>query len=169
MDYYDFLPPNLASLGVRRRTPPEIADLLTIRDTPYPILTRYKQLCMEAALAMYGGGTIDRPNPRWHPGSITSGYRDQVVEDNRHSPHLYAMALDIFVGSSEEQIRVAEIALQFYSRVGLYPDNGIIHVDLMPPTWVARYSGANVWVRRGGKYTSFLNLAAASAFVRKGP
>ena len=168
MTYYDFLPPNLAALGVRRRTPPEIADLLTVWDTPYPVLTRYKQLCIEAALAVYGGGTIEQPNPRWHPGSITSGYRDQVIEGNQHSPHLYAMALDIFVGSSEEQIRVARIAQTYYSRVGLYPDNGIIHVDLMPPAWIARYSGAVVWVRRAGQYSSFLNLDAAARFVRKG-
>ncbi len=166
-EYFNFIPPNLAAFGVKRRTEEPIADLKTIWQTPYPIITRYQGLCNDAGLALFGGGSMDCPAPSpIKPGAITSGYRDTGKDIESRSPHAHTMALDIFIGTSEDQVRVAQIALQYYTRVGLYPDEGFIHVDLMPLAWVQRYGKTASWVRLGGKYASFPNLNGSIAFVQ---
>lgn len=147
------VPPNLAALGVKRIGDPDNADLGTIWSTPYPVITRYKQWCQLVNLKPFGGGhLLGQQN---EPGLITSGFRDELIEGRKHSPHLYALALDIFVGDLHRQLAVAPAALGFFSRIGIYPDNGFIHLDLVPQSWMDRFSKKRFWCRVDGEYESF--------------
>ena len=76
------------------------------------------------------------------------------------SPHLYGKAVDISV-KSMDIFTLARIAKEIgFSRVGLYPHNYFIHVDVVEP-----YPNAS-WVRkRDGKYKYFLTLEKAIKFV----
>lgn len=149
------VPPNLAALGVKRQGDPEAADLMTIWNTPYPVLTRYKLWCDLVNLQPFAGGEVTAQGSPSIAGYITSGYRDQLVEGRKHSPHLFALAIDVAVGDVHRQLAVAPAALNFFSRIGLYPDNGFIHLDLMPASWLVKYGGRQFWCRIGGVYNSF--------------
>jgi len=125
------IPPNLARLGVKRKVGPPEADLITVYETPYPVLTNYGKLCADAGVKPFGGGTyLKQGSPE--EGYINSGYR----EGEGDSAHLYALAMDIIAIKLERQIRLAGFALNYFCRIGLYPDHGIIHVDLMPQVWI---------------------------------
>jgi len=125
------VPPNLARLGVQRKAGPPEPDLITVYDTPYPVLTNYRKMCADAGIIPYGGGTYQRQGLE-QLGFINSGYR----EGDGYSAHLYALALDIIAGDLKDQIRLGNIALLYFCRIGLYPDHKIIHVDLMPQVWM---------------------------------
>jgi hypothetical protein len=157
------VPPNLAALGVRRRVE-SVADLLTIWDSPYPVITNYGRFCRAAGITPFNGGTHDAQGPMG-PGYITSGYRDRIIEGRRHSPHLFGLAIDVAIGNVVAQVHAAEVAMNFFTRVGLYPDNGFLHLDLCPMAWMNRFGGRRHWVRRAGVYTSFDTLSAAITFA----
>ena len=152
------LPQNLAAFGVKRQGDGMAADLLTIWKTTYPVITNYKKVMARVGWVPFAGGTMDYQGPRTLQGFITSGYRDQLIEGRKNSPHLYAIALDFGVGPPKEQARVARLASDLFYRIGLYPDNGFIHVDLMPSDWIRRYNAARYWVRKNGVYRPFDNL-----------
>ena len=154
------VPPNLAALGVPRQTPDGTADLETIWRTPYPVIGNYEKFCRDAALAAFGGGTRQKQGARI-PGYITSGYRDATIDNNTLSPHKFAFALDIIIGPLQAQLRCAEIAKRYFSRIGLYPEQGFIHVDLAPDNWVEQYGKAWSWVKTDGVYHTFNNLRGA--------
>lgn len=149
------VPPNLAAMGVPRIGDPAIADLATIWSTPYPVLTRYKEWCKLVNLKPFAGGDIMNQGPANVPGFITSGYRSSIEESRKHSPHRYALAIDVAVGDLHRQLAVAPAALAFFSRVGLYPHNGFIHLDLVPKSWMDKYNKRRFWCRIFGKYASF--------------
>jgi hypothetical protein len=157
------VPPNLAALGVRRRVE-SVADLLTIWDSPYPVITNYGRFCRAAGITPFNGGTHDAQGPMG-PGYITSGYRDAALEGRHNSPHRFALAIDVAIGDAVAQVRAAEYAIQFFTRVGFYPDNGFLHLDLCPVAWMTRYGGRRFWVRRSGTYTSFDTFEAAVDFT----
>jgi hypothetical protein len=157
------VPPNLAAFGVRRRIGPQ-ADLLTIWDTPYPVITNFTRVCRELGLDPFNGGTHDRQGPHG-PGYVTSGYRDNVLEGRPNSPHRFGLALDVVVGDVDAQIEFAGVAVKHFTRVGLYPGDGFVHVDLCPLCWMQKYGGRRFWVRRSGTYTSFDTFEAAVDFT----
>lgn len=161
----DLVIPNLAVLGVERRGDGVAPDLETIWISPYPVLTNYQKLMRRLGWKAYAGGTRDMQGPSYVQGYITSGYRDLVLGGNTNSPHLFAIALDIAAGGIREQVRAARLAVDYFNRIGLYPENGFIHVDLATPTWMQRHGGRLFWVRKGGKYTSFDDLAKAIIFA----
>lgn len=147
----DLLPPNLATLGVRRRDPN--VDLETIWLSPYPVISSYVRLVeLCPTLDEFGGGT--RLNQGHTPGRITSGYRDQVLEGNITSPHLFAFALDIFIPDLADQIKYGSKASKIFKRVGIYPDRKIIHVDLAPDNWIKKYNKARFWICRRREHSS---------------
>jgi len=167
MIYFDFIPPHLANLGVKRQTPSAVADLKTIWATPYPVVTNYKALCKEAGMKVFGGASLEHPNRFIVPGAVTSGYRDKVVGTRSMSPHLHGMAIDVAVGGPEEQARVARIATKYFNRVGFYPLSGFLHLDLMPDAWVQKYNGTRSWVRVHGKYHGFDSMLGAIEFMQE--
>jgi len=92
------------------------------------------------------------------PITVTSGYRcplyNSKVNGYSNSPHMKGKAADI----------VANIPMWFFAkmakevgftRIGLYPRNGFIHVDLMKP------SPSASWIRRDGEYTYYRTLEEA--------
>jgi hypothetical protein len=163
MDDITLRPPNLAAMGVRRQTQPE-ADLSTVWATPYPVITNYLRLCDVIKITPFNGGTRHDQGPMG-PGYITSGYRDRIIEGRRHSPHLLGLAIDVAIGDVGAQEHATKIAMNFFTRVGLYPDNGFLHLDLCPMAWMNRFGGRRHWVRRAGVYTSFDTLSAAITFA----
>lgn len=164
----ELVPPNLAVLGVKRRLPMIVPDLLTIWETPYPVITRYKILCDRLGIIPFAGGELRQQGPSSEIGYITSGYRSAIIGGNMCSPHLYALALDIAIGDVHRQVVAARVAVDLFSRVGLYPDNGFIHIDLVNDAWLERYHGRLYWVRKDGSYTSFDELEPAIEFAING-
>jgi hypothetical protein len=140
------MPPNLGAMGLPRRTADGVADLITVWESPYPVITRYKDLCRELKWEPFGGGAMHNQKARV-PGFITSGYRDRPIGGNITSPHSFAFALDLLVGNAVEQVRVGRIALKQFCRIGLYPSQGFIHVDLAPDNWIEKHNKARYWVR----------------------
>ena len=151
------IPPNLAALGVKRQGNGKLADLATIWDTPYPVITNYKLWCDDMGWEPFAGGTRHRQGPYGMPGFLLSGYRDAILEGRMHSPHRYAFALDSAV-PTDLQADAAVKGDKRFARIGLYPDNGFIHLDLAPQCWIDKYGGARYWVRKNGVYTSFDSL-----------
>lgn len=150
------LPPNLATLGVKRQAKPGQADLTTIWRTPYPVLTNYSTLCNQTDLLRFAGGSYEHQGSDRCPGFILSGYRDQVIEGNESSPHLFAFAIDVLVGNATRQLFIAKQALTLFTRVGLYPFRGFVHLDLASADWIAHYHKRRFWVQdQDRKYHSF--------------
>lgn len=150
----ELLIPNLMKVGTPRKTKPE-ADLITIWNTPYPVIGKYKVLCNETNLKIFAGGTIEKQGPNYVPGFITSGYRDEIIEGNESSPHPFAIALDIAIGSDIRCLDVAKKAERIYSRIGLYPGHGFIHVDEAPDSWIEHYKKKRYWVKVESIYYSY--------------
>lgn len=161
----NLLPPNLADLGVKRHGDGVEADLWTLYKSPYPMITNYKMVMSDAGIQPFAGGTLGQQGSNYLPGYCTSGFRDLIIDGHNRSPHLYALAIDVAIGDVEEQARVAHIASKHFNRVGLYPDNGFIHMDLMPPHWIAKYGGSRFWVKKNGIYKSFQTLNSAIIYT----
>lgn len=163
----ELLPPNLAKLRLKRATEDGVPDLITIWKTPYPVLTRYKLLCKDLRIQAFAGGTYERQGPCTKPGYVTSGYRDGILNCRINSPHRFALAIDIIIGRIEQQIAAAKKAQLFFPRIGLYPGNSFIHLDLVSEAWMKKYHGRRFWVRMKGVYTSFDIFEAAIDFVKE--
>lgn len=88
-------------------------------------------------------------------GRILSGYRSQTynkqIGGTSDSGHRYGLALDIAVGNVNDQIKWARQADKIFTRVGVYPNMGIIHVDLMPYGESYKH-GSKYWVRKRTQY-----------------
>lgn len=65
-----------------------------------------------------------------------------------------------------EQRLMAQVADWHFTRVGLYPQNNFVHVDLMPRIYWERYGLAKYWVRISGKYHHFDTLEEAIEFAK---
>lgn len=148
-------------MGLKRATPPDVPDLITIYRSPYPVLRNYKRLMNDLQLEPFAGGTHIRQG-RMQPGLIISGYRDGT---SYLSPHGFAVALDIAIGGLSLQYRAANIAIRYFERVGLYPQNGFIHVDLFDEILREYYKKKRFWVRINGEYTAFDDLDKAGEYV----
>ena len=165
MIYQITMVPNLGELGVPRGTKPE-ADLKTIWMTPYPVISNYMKLCADAQIKPFGGGTLERQAPN-EPGYILSGYRDEAIEGNVLSLHRFGMAIDFQLVGARQQIKIGQIATNYFVRVGFYPDRGFIHVDLAPEIYIDKYSRPRYWVQVDRKYNHFKELPDATAFITK--
>ena len=88
-------------------------------------------------------------------GRILSGYRSYIYNKQiggvSDSAHRYGLALDIAVGDVREQIKWAREADKIFNRIGVYPNMGIIHVDLMPYGESYKH-GSQYWVRKRTQY-----------------
>jgi len=86
------------------------------------------------------------------PIRITSGYRcsaeNKKVGGSVNSPHLLGEAADIYC-KSMDIYELAGRADLIFSRIGIYPDNHFIHVDILPA------SPSKFWVRHKGIYKYF--------------
>lgn len=162
-----YRPPNLCKLGLKRATPNDVPDLVTIWKSPYPVLLPYMSLCAEVGWNPYANGTYKEQGEFWRKGYITSGYRDNIIEGNYNSPHHYAFAIDISTGSMDRQIEVALKARYKYARIGLYHNQNFIHVDAAPYNWIEHYNKANYWVKRNGVYHYFESFGEMIDFAQQ--
>lgn len=161
------LPPNLMRLGVKRQGDGKAADLVTIYRTPYPVLSNYVTWCQLVGLDVFAGGTYKKQGAADRPGHIGSGYRDYVIGSNDNSPHFYAFALDPAVGAAARQVDVAPPALGLFTRIGLYPFRGFIHLDQAPMNWIIRYNKRLFWVQDAARrYIYFDALDDAVSHVK---
>lgn len=159
LESHILIPPNLAALGVKRQGDGKAADLVTIYRTPYPVLKNYRRFCEVAGLEPFAGGTYTEQGENWKAGFITSGYRDDLIDGRTQSPHLHAIAIDVVIGSVHKQLAAAPIAVDYFTRLGLYPFNGFIHLDLATREWMVQHGGRRFWFRdAAGKYHSFDQL-----------
>lgn len=169
MNDINLIPPNLAELGVTRKVQPPEPDLITVWQTPYPVLTNYKLLCADVGIEPFAGGTYLKQGQSWRPGYISSGYRVNIGTIN--SPHKYGLALDVVIPDLELQIKMVGQSLEYFTRSGLYPNMNIIHLDLMPAVWIEKFNAARHWVCfrvRGKKiYHNFGDLESAIRFAIK--
>lgn len=112
-------------------------DIKTIKDYHPEVLVQYAELCKRIGVEP----TYECISPP-KKCCITDGYRhparNQKEGGARNSAHQYGLALDIYIGSLKEQLRVAELnegnnnQPKLFTRVGVYPGDTHIHVDLMP-------------------------------------
>jgi hypothetical protein len=165
MFFDDYLiPPNLAELGLPRRGDHIQADLETIWETPYPVITSYQRTMAAMGIVPFGGGTRERQGER-REGYILSGYRDAILNGNRNSPHRYAFAVDL-QAKRDRQIEIGRKALTCgFSRVGLYAQRGFLHLDVAPSNWIAVYHKVRFWVQLDGKYHFFRTYEEAARFA----
>ena len=163
----NFIPPNLARLGVKRRVNAPKPDIETIWITPYPVISRYNTMMMRLGLALFGGGTRKRQGSG--RGRITSGYRTSIGA--RNSAHKFGIAIDIWIGDIEQQIKAAYSARMLFSRIGIYVHEGIVHVDLASNRWMKKYNGRRYWVAelKNGKriYTNFDDFDSMIKYSRR--
>jgi hypothetical protein len=173
------LPPNLAAFGRKRAVgtdkdgPP---DIITVWKTPYPVLTNYEKMCLQANIEAYGGGTWQKQGSHWREGYITSGFRESLGAKN--TPHKFGIAIDVVIIGLLRQVEIARIAMEFFVRIGIYPDDNIMHFDLAPLIWQRKYHGTPFWVKlsepqivRGEqklapKYYAFHELEKAIRFAK---
>lgn len=113
-------------------------DIETIKLYHPEVWIQYTELCkrMGATTLGYPPGVCKSLKT---PCCITSGYRhpayNKEIGGAGNSPHQYGVAIDIYVGKNvKEQLRWADEASKLFTRVGIYPSQTDIHVDLMPPT-----------------------------------
>jgi len=143
------IPPYLPKYGVVRQEPVPKADLRTIWDTPYPVISNYLRLCEVLGWRPFGGGSLYEQGSKDIAGYITSGYRDSTegLQDAPYSAHKFGLAIDVAVGTIKKQIEIFNEAIKFYTRIGLYPKEKIVHLDLAPVVWMQRYNGKRFWVK----------------------
>jgi len=152
---------NLAAKGIKRKQYPE-ADLQTIREYHPEVLASLAVLSHRMGIFpswLFELGHVS--------GFITSGYRDRPVDARiKNSPHYFALALDVAVGNAMRQIEWGRRALEdkLFYRVGLYPQNGFIHLDLCDADWMRKYHGAPYWVRYNNNYYIFHHFEQAAKF-----
>lgn len=156
------LPQNLAKFGVSKEPN---TDLGTIWKTTYPVLTNYMKLCKQFGIKPFGGGS--RKKQGNEVMVITSGYRDYPVNGNDNSAHMYATAIDCYQPTIMTQLKMARQVYtdELFNRVGLYPQNKFIHLDIMPDGWIKRYNKAQYWANVDGKMKVFPTIFDLTAFV----
>lgn len=156
--------PNLAKLGVPRLAPAGEADLETIWLTPYPVITNYLALCNYLKIEPFGGGSRQYQGEK-RTGYITSGFRTELIGSNFNSPHRFGIAIDFIV--LENIVEVASGASLYYNRVGVYPDNKFIHVDLAQNNWIKKYNKRRFWVNSSSEYSYFDTIEKTIAKLRE--
>lgn len=86
------------------------------------------------------------------PITITSGYRcsayNKKIGGYANSPHCKGLAADIYCKGMDIYVLAGRADLIF-SRIGIYPDNNFIHVDIVKP------HPSKFWVRHKGVYKYF--------------
>src|SRR5512142_1230954 len=154
---------NLADLGIKQQGHP---DLLTVKQHHPEAMAK---LCM--LLLQMGYGTSPMMSEgMFPPGLVTSGYRDRNVDPAvKNSPHKFGIAFDLAVGGVQQQIKWLRHALtpNLFNRGGLYPQRGIIHLDIADDEWMKQYHGTKLWVCVGDTYTGFSAIEDAIGFALK--
>ena len=161
----DLLPPNLMRVGVKRRGNGRTPDLETIALTPYPVLMNYKQWCRVVGLDPFAGGSWSKQGPSDVAGYITSGYRDEIINGNESSPHPFAIASDVAVCDVGRQLAVVPSAVNYFSRVGIYPGRGFVHLDLAPDDWIRKYNKRRFWCKTADAFKSFDSLTDLTRYA----
>ncbi len=107
-------------------------------------------------------GKIDRPIYISKGGGLRCKKYNKKIGGYRGSAHLFGKAADINA-KNMGLIHLAKEAESIgFSRIGLYPDNGYIHVDVVRP-----YRSAS-WVRdKNFRYHYFKTLEEAIKFVTR--
>lgn len=129
-------------------SPKKGVDIETIKKYHPEVLVQYEELCKRIGIKEPPGICTSARKKC----CITDGYRhpsrNEEVGGARTSAHQYGLALDLHIGSLEEQYKVVEAnekQPKLFTRIGVYPGDAHIHVDLMPlqgsyavPFFVAR-------------------------------
>jgi hypothetical protein len=165
---------NLAENGIVQRGNP---DCDIIRDYHPEVLYKFAFVCAKMAI---DASWILEGNK--YPDIIVSRYRDHKLDVQvRHSPHNFAVALDVEVSPLNakelqnreaildkqiEWITNATVNTELFLRGGLYPQQNTIHLDICTPEWCEKYNGTKYWVKWYGNYTGFSVWGKAVEYAR---
>ena len=136
-------------------------DIETIRAINPNVLANYEALCKEMkATSLFGQAPYVCSGAKYQC-CITDGYRSSKYNSDiggaKDSAHLYGLALDIYVGNYQEQLKWAKVASKYFTRVGIYPGDSHIHVDMLPVQGASNF----YWIGKGGTtIASSTNLGA---------
>ena len=155
--YKEALGKDILVLRVPMKSNPDIG---TIKEQHPEVWSQYVELCKRMGETNLIGDPPGICSKTPAKCCITSGYRhpayNKEIGGASNSAHQYGVALDIYVGKGlKEQLRWADTANGLFTRIGIYPYDTHIHVDLMPlhGSFAARY-----FVAKGSK-----TLATASS------
>ena len=104
---------------------------------------------------------INRPIYISQGGGIRCKKYNRKIGGYRYSPHLEGRAVDIHA-KNMDIVSLAKQAKDIgFTRIGLYPSNYFIHVDILKPR------PSESWVRsKTGKYIYFKKLEEAIKFIK---
>lgn len=146
---------NLREAGIKRLVKPG-ADLVRIREHHPEVLRFFDEIVKY----------------HWNKyAHITSGYRDTHVKGGaKNSPHYFGIALDVSVGHILNQIEFGRICLKHgFTRLGLYPQKGIVHIDIADAEWIKKYRGTPYWSFMKLKYKGFYDLEKCIKYIEGRP
>ena len=166
---------NFAEKGIKQNGEPDVATIIKYHPE---VMAKFYLLCRK--LGMPNEWLFKTPSP----DCVISGYRDYAYDQAvKHSPHNFAIALDVQVSPLDahaainraavldEQIKwvTAAISPNLFSRAGLYPFQNTIHLDIADDNWIADYHGTRFWVKdpaANPNYTGFNVLNEAMDYAR---
>lgn len=157
---------NLADAGVKRIVGPPRADVETCKiHRPGDVgrLIVAADMFGLAPGAVFMGDAV----PDW----LVSAYRDRPADASvKNSPHYFACAFDVMVGSVMRQIEFIKLAVidtNLFNRGGIYVGRNTCHIDTCDEEWMRKYNGAKFWVWHGNKYHGFFDFNEAGTFALK--
>ena len=163
---------NLALAGIKQQGSPDIATIKQYRPEVMAAFFLLSKKMGEGLDALF----LDQC-----PDIITSGYRDYSADPEvKHSPHNFALALDVQVSKLNARIPQNQPAIldgqikwitaamesKLFNRAGFYPSQNTIHLDIADDDWMKKHNGAKFWVKWNGKYTGFGILNEAIKYAR---
>ena len=164
---------NYAAQGVKQQGKP---DIVTVKQYHPEVMASFFLLCKKMNMGWDGLFADNCPD------MIISGYRGHDPDPAvKHSPHGFAIALDIHVSNFDAhipsnqpvvldaQIKWITAATEsgLFTRGGFYPQQNTIHLDIADPAWMETYNGSRFWVKWGGVYAGFQILDNAIAYAKQ--
>lgn len=155
---------NLALKGIKRQVGPPLADIETCKQHRPGDVGRLVTVADAYGLAT-GAIFMKGIVPDWLVSAYRDAPNDPVV---RNSPHYFAAAFDVMIGSVLKQIEFIKLAvqdMQLFNRGGIYVGRNTCHIDTCDDAWIKEYHGAKFWIWHKGKYHGFFNLNEAARYA----
>ena len=163
MDDIPLEPINISQIpcNVPRQTPEPYADILSVWQSPFPVITSYLEVCRLTGLYPFGGGVVLFSNGKclemdgedilrslhefwkmvkagWEINYFNQGdLPGKIISGYRIDKGIHGclLAIDYHVGNLERQIEVARTARNYFTCIGLYPQKTFIHNDISNEIW----------------------------------
>ncbi|MCK4960797.1 MAG: hypothetical protein KAT00_15395 [Planctomycetes bacterium] len=155
---------NLAAKGIKRKIGPPVADVETCKH--HRPIDVGKLIVVAGAFGLETGAVfMNGVVPDW----LVSAYRDMPADSSvNNSPHYYACAFDVMVGSVMKQIEFVKLAVVdagLFNRGGIYVGRNTCHIDTCDDEWMRKHNGAKFWIWHKGKYYGFADFKQAAHYT----